>query len=110
MFRDDRQACRAIRALLATVRPLHDAWTADGPTERAVEWVEKGSPLSHGEAVMLRIAFDLWNGGGGAKVADVIGVLDLDRTEAVCSLVLALKRGTLDVDAWCEAHGAPEVH
>lgn len=99
MFRNDRQACLAIRALLATLHPLRAAWTLDGPTEQAVAWLRRSS-LSHGEEVMLRVAFDLWNGDGGAKLADLIGVLDAKRSEAVLGLLLALNRGPRAVDEW----------
>lgn len=104
MFRDERQACAAIRSLLERLPALQQLWTDDGPAERAVELLENGGgPLSHGEAIMLRVAFDLWNGHGGATLADTLVVLDRENAEAVLTLVLAVQRG--GVDAWLACRG-----
>lgn len=103
MFRDDMQANRAIRALFeaAGLPPLRGLWTADGPTARACELVEAGGgPLSHGEAVMLRVAFDAWNGEGKATVSELLHVLDSRRARLVCGLVLAAHEGGEAVERW----------
>lgn len=94
-FRSDEEACVAIRAFLATVGHgrLSNLWTAEGPTEQAVEYVEKGSPLSHGEAVLLRVAFDFWNGAGKATLDDLLNVLDDKNLRAVLDLVALYRPG-----------------
>jgi hypothetical protein len=94
-FRNDREACEAIRGFLAGAcrGRLVDFWTAEGPTRTAVEYIEKGSPLSHGESLALQVAFDVWNGHGGAKVADLLGVLDNDNFRAVFDLLLPARSG-----------------
>ena len=62
MFRTEAQQCKAIRVLLSSLR-LDHLWTAQGPTEHACQFLES-SPLSSGEQILLRCAFDLWNGAG----------------------------------------------
>lgn len=64
-------------------------WTKSGPTALAIDYVRRGSPLSHGEQVILRAAFDLWNGSGGCKVADLLEVLDERNLRAVAAAILA---------------------
>lgn len=107
-FRDDAQACRAIAALLeASALPrLRGLWTATGPTSEAVELVEAGGgPLSSGEAMMVRAAFDFWNGQGGATLDGLLHVLDPRRAGLVCGLVLAVHEGGEAVERWTAEHG-----
>jgi hypothetical protein len=54
---------------------------------------------------MLRAAFDLWNGQGRATLADVLGALDRERGELLCSLMLATCRGDAAVAEWTRARG-----
>lgn len=101
MWRDDRQRARACSALLATVR-LGRLWTLDGPTDEALRLLEaNGGPLSSGERVVVLSAFALWNGSGGLTLAEILDVLDPARAEALCTLVVAVQRGT--VEEWLEA-------
>ena len=101
MWRDDRQRARACGALLATVRLAH-LWTPDGPTDEALRLLEaNGGPLSSGERVVVLSAFALWNGSGGLTLAEILDVLDPARAEALCTLVVAVQRGT--VEEWLEA-------
>jgi hypothetical protein len=110
MFRNDEQSARACRALLATVG-LERFWTAGGPSARAVELLEAdGGPLSSGERVVLLAAFAFWNGGGSLRLAEVIHVLDLGPSEAICSLLLAVKQGASAVEDWLTDHEVPEIH
>jgi hypothetical protein len=81
-------------------------WQSDGrPSPAAVDLVEgRGSGLSHGEAVLVRIAMDLWNGHGGASFDDVLHVLDAERTRTVVTLLLAANDSVEAVDAWLKVH------
>jgi hypothetical protein len=100
MFRDDQQACRAIRVLLGSVfRDVDALWPETGPTPLSLRYL-KASPLSHGEYLMLQVAFDFWNGHGGAKFADLISVLDQRPLVFVCELATAVPNGPDAVDAW----------
>ncbi len=105
MFRSTAQQCQAIRILLHSLR-LDHLWTEKGPTKRAVEWLES-SPLSSGEQVMLRCAFDFWNGEGKVTLyRDLLGVLDSQRLETVLTLALAANSGEAAVDNWITINGA----
>ena len=78
MFKTEKQQCEAICCLLASLN-LHRFWTLKGPTRQACEALE-GSPLSSGEQVMLRVAFDFWNGAGKVMLyRDLMGTLDSTR-------------------------------
>ena len=99
MWQNDRQACRAIRVLLASLfHDIDSVWTLEGPTDLAVAWLAS-SPLSHGEKVMLQIAFDFWGGFGKAQFADIIGVLDGRRSRDVFELARAYSVGAA-VEEW----------
>ncbi len=74
MFRDDAQASRIIRVLLATVA-LEDLWSEMGPTQRARSHRNQRTlPLR--QRVMLRVAWDLWAtwkpGIGGTNLKQVL--------------------------------------
>jgi hypothetical protein len=78
-------------------------WTAEGPTELAIEMLERGGgPLSSGERIMLLAAWAFWNGAEQAKLADVVHRLDDKNLHAISTLMLALAHGAEYVDAWIE--------
>lgn len=82
-WKDERTACQAIRRMLAGTHLQH-LWTEDGPTPDACDLLDAGGgPLSHGQQVMLRAAFDLWNGQGNATLGDLVNVLDTKNLRAV---------------------------
>lgn len=104
MFRSEAQQCQAIRILLLSLN-LDYLWTEKGPTQRAIDWLE-GSPLSSGEQVMLRCAFDFWNGEGKVTLyRDLLGILDSARLEKVLTLALASNSGAEAVDRWISSNG-----
>lgn len=93
MWEGEAQQCSTIRALLARVQ-LEHLWTAEGPTEAASRLLkDNGGPMSHGETVMLRVAFDLWNGHGKATLDDLVGVLDDGNLRAVLDAVAVVRPG-----------------
>lgn len=104
MFRDDKQAARAIRALLRRVR-LGRLWSDGGPTDEALRIYEGRSGCSSGEIVMVQVAFALW-GSHNSKLsfARMIDVLDGDNLKAVVELVLAREDGSDAVDGWIDSH------
>lgn len=89
-------ARRACLVLLASVG-LHRRGYCDNEgrfTPAAFRIVETGNDgsLSDGETLMLRIAVDIWNGHGGAALAEILQTLDRERTALVCSSSLATQR------------------
>lgn len=105
MWRNDTQTSAAITLLLARVRLSH-LWIEDGPTDDAIGLLTSmGSALSQGQLVMLRVAFDFWNGcfwngRGAASLGDVLVALDGENLTAVASLAQAVSRGGDAVDSW----------
>ncbi len=99
MFKTEAQQCKAIQLLLSSLR-LEYLWTAHGPTEQACQFLES-SPLSSGEQILLRCAFDLWNGAGKVLLYhDLLGTLEPTRTHKLLSLVMAVSAGGSAVDEW----------
>lgn len=91
MWESDSQACKTIIAMLRSAR-MDGYWTAEGPTPEACDLMDRGGgPLSHGEQVMLRCAFDLWNGKGAATLDDLVNVLDPKNLRSVLQAVLVLR-------------------
>ena len=106
MFRSEAQQCQAIRLLLSSLR-LEHLWTAQGPTRRACDLLE-GSPLSSGEQILIRCAFDFWNGAGKVQLyRDLLGVLDGPRLHLVLTLAMAANDGERAVDEWIKRNNKP---
>jgi hypothetical protein len=103
MFKNQQQRSNACRALLAT---RFDERTADywneGPTERAMEYATFGGG-ERDEIVLLRCALDFWKGEGGARLSEVLLILDSPQIVAVASLMLAHELGGCAVDEWIES-------
>jgi hypothetical protein len=106
MFRTEAQQCQAIRLLLASLQ-LEHLWTLKGPTRAACELLD-GSPLSSGEQVLLRCAFDFWNGEGKVMLyRDLLGVMDEIRIDLVLTLAMAANHGAPAVDEWIKRNNKP---
>jgi hypothetical protein len=100
MFRNDKQTCAAILALLAPLRLGH-LWSEHGPSDEALKVLEqRGGALSYGEALMVFVAFDFWNGHGKAQLGELLSVLDAEHMERLASLLIAVSKGPVDVDRW----------
>lgn len=94
MWRSERDRCAAVQRLLAAHHGLTGLWTATGPTDFAVELLEAGGGyLSSGERLLLRAAFDLWNGHGKVTVDELLSTLDAPTLRAVCAAMLARDGG-----------------
>lgn len=103
IWRNDHERAGACRAVLQCVRLAH-LWTYEGPTKQAVKYIT-GCPLSHGETIMLKLAWTLWNGAdfsysGGHydkrstrwrfDIAEAMGTLDGERMAVVARVVTAI--------------------
>jgi ABC-type glutathione transport system ATPase component len=94
MWPSERARGAAIQRLLAPHHGLAGLWTPAGPTDFAVELLEAGGGhLSGGERVLLRAAFDLWNGAGHVTVDELLSTLDATNLRAVCAAMLARDAG-----------------
>ena len=102
MFRNGRQKSEVLQTLLESVR-LDHLWTSNGPTDAALRYCDaNGGPLSSGERIMLLAVFDLWNGTGGLKFAEMPGPLDPRRAQKLLSLLSAMTYGNDAVDRWLQ--------
>ena len=108
MFRDEQQTHRAIRTLLDT-SGLGRYWTDTGPTEEAARIVEqRGGALSAGEALLVVVGFDLWNGHGGADFGRVAHTLGSDALAALGSLLVAMSNPDEGaIDGWIARTARP---
>lgn len=95
MWASEKARNDAIRKMLGPVRARR-WWTEDGPSRDGLDAMEgikrMRSPLSHGEQVLLRAAFDLFNGTGNCRVDDMAATLDEDNLRLVCEAILARDR------------------
>ena len=90
MWKSEKARNDAIRRMIASTPGLARLWGATGPNAEACALLERdGGYLSSGERVLLLAAFDLWNGSGGCRVADLLETLDGPRLRAVCTALLA---------------------
>src|SRR5579859_1861357 len=104
MFRNDAQNALACRTLLAQAQ-LERLWTLEGPTYEALKLLDAdGRGLSNGERIVLLAAFAFWNGRSGLKLSEILDTLNPELTEAITSLVVAVKLGPSAVDGWLEIY------
>jgi hypothetical protein len=108
MFRDDAQAFRAIRILLARVG-IEGLWEETGPSTRALLLRDdRDLPLSMEKRTMLLAAWGLWSPVAAVvTLGDVLHHLDRGSRLSLCSLIVAYISGADAVDAWIEAAAAP---
>jgi hypothetical protein len=104
MFASTEQMHTAIRTILA-IGPgieVDKVWTLRGPTTFCAHVLDGSEDeyLSDGEHLLVRVAFDLYNGAGRALVRDVIAKLDARCAGAVAELLVAAIKGGPAVDAW----------
>lgn len=91
MWKNDAHACAKILEFLQPAGLAH-YWTSDGPTPEACALLDAGiGALSHGEQIVLRVAFDLWNGSGKATVDDLVTVLDQKNLNAALTAILEVR-------------------
>jgi hypothetical protein len=108
MFRDDTQAFRAIRLLLARLG-LDGLWTDAGPSKGALLLRDEHDvPLSPEKRTLLLAAWSLWSPvAAGVATGDVLHRLDRGSCLALCSLIVAYTSGADAVDAWIDAASVP---
>jgi len=103
-FRDDQQIAACCIVLCRSVR-LASAWTLNGPTLFALNVRDGKTGVSSGEGLLVRMAFDLWNGEGGVTFSRMIDSLDGVRMRMVAGLLAACATSSAAVDGWLAEHG-----
>ena len=116
MFVNDKQRSRVCYVLLAlcSERFADQFWAEpenEGPTKYgldAVLGIRKGfrSGISHGQALLLQVAFDFWNGLGQAPIHSVCNDLDISLVTAIGELMTAVANNRVDV--WLENYDKAE--
>lgn len=105
---DSAQRSAVVKMLLDGLGLGH-MWTMAGPTDKAVavlEAIKAGNApdvWSAGQVLMFRVAFDLWNGSGGASFADVLTELKPEWVTELGTIMLSLGQG--DPEHWLTEHG-----
>lgn len=102
MVRDTAQRCAICRRLIQLAGlDAESLWTREGPTEKASALIFSPAKLDGPQAVLVRLAWDVWSGSGGCRVVDLLHHLG-DNARAVGELVLALADGGDAIDRWLE--------
>jgi hypothetical protein len=104
MFRDDKQRALACAILCARIRPDRGPlWQVEPypePTQLALQILEGVEGCSSSERLVVRVAFDFWNGLGEATVGECVHVLDNDHMARVSELMMAVCSSAA-VGVWC---------
>jgi hypothetical protein len=103
-FRNDKERALFIISFLtrtSVARKFDDAFTVDGPSRGALRWAkQKGGPLSHGEAIILSVAFDFWNGEGWCKLEELLHTLDGTNLRAIADALIAYADGPTGISRY----------
>ncbi len=97
------QVCRVLTASIAS-EPL---FTQTGPSPRANELRDGALGLTGGDRALLDLAFWLWEGGQGPRLAAVVELVDRPQLRLVGTLFVALADGASAIDRWLRASGGP---
>lgn len=83
-----------------------DLWTDAGPNPRALAVLHGRAGVTTAQALLVRVAFDVFNGQGNADMGRIIGALDAQNLRLVGSLLVVLaSRSDSAALAWVTAHG-----
>lgn len=74
------------------------------PTDETWDAIEKGSPMSSGEALMLRAAVDVWNGSGKLELGRTLDTLDGRSLRLLGSFLVAYGSGSHAIAEWILEH------
>lgn len=108
MFKDDVQRALICKTVLGSLG-MDKFWTEHGPTELAKDiWAQKTHGVwSHGEQIIWKITWQLWNGDEDLDVpfGEMLYTLDPERLELVGTLLMAMSIGSAAMDAWLALWG-----
>jgi hypothetical protein len=106
VFRDDHQRAAVCQILCARVG-RESLWTLTGPSPTAEQLLRAGGgALSHGEKVMLFVAWALWNGEGELTLNEVLNTLDGGNLRMVGELLVAISAGSEAIEGWLQEYAA----
>lgn len=116
-IRDNRQRDEVCRTILAW-RGLEDLWHDgasyfEGPRDEAVEefrLIQEGIRRhGFGKSILIRVAFDVWNGSGGSKIQDIMQHLEAHLVQAIGALIVAASQDPEAVDFWLSEWKDPDA-
>lgn len=87
---NERRIDRVCQLLLGRMN-LVSLWTAHGPSDQAIQYLEEGSPLSSGEHLMLLVCFDLFNDTGKATIGRILNVFDESHVRALADFMRVIR-------------------
>lgn len=65
--------------------------------------------MAPGEWLMIRAAWDVWNGRGRMRLGEALQTLDGRNLHALGALLAALADGVVAIDAWLLAYALPRA-
>ena len=107
----ERPQLVAVCQVLTNWAGYADLWSCSGPSEPACllrdELHRAGDSIVGvpSDAVLVRLAWDVWNGTGAARVDQLIEHLSPDRLVDVGRLLAALGMGSTQVAEWLKSQG-----
>lgn len=108
-FRNDQQR-GAVCMVLTERLPRGPYWTPDGrgvprPTDRACAVRDGDTRLCESEALLVRVAWDVWNGSGEASLERILHSFDRANLMMVGSLLVNIAApSSARVDEWISAY------
>lgn len=84
---------------------LEDYWTAEGPTQQAVDVVRTNRALPDWQEVVLKSAWGIWNHSGTVPVGRTLRRIGPEGLRQLGSLLVALADGAPAVDRWLRLQG-----
>lgn len=107
MFASERQRARVCQAL---VEPLGKGllWRDGEMTKLGAQWLKRMPGFSHGEILIIRFAFELWNDANKAVSAvELVHVLDQPHLTRIARLMLAMADGRPEaIERWLAQEGS----
>lgn len=87
MMVSDREKNVIIQKMLRNGGNAAELWNEKGPTSEGCRALDEGGTLSSTEELMLRVAFDIWNGRGKTNLYEMLGRFDDRQLKSVLEAV-----------------------
>ncbi len=108
MFQNTRQQAAVCHQLCVEARIPMRMWTIEPPepTEDAVKVCKGITRLSRHESLMVRAAWDIWNGYGKVEIVELVEVLNSHNLKTVADCLKAIANGPEAIDRWLRGESA----